>query len=189
MRIFLAIEIPKHALQKIELVQNKMKKGIPYGVIWIAPRAMHVTLKFIGESDASTTEKLNTRLFPVCGKEGPLQISLKGMGCFPTNKNPRVLWMGIECSKKLHNLATDLERVCVDLGIPADNRVYSPHLTLGRINSSTSMSTRSFIMGFIESIKDETIAKWESTEVTLYKSILTPAGAVYTQIMKFGLGK
>ena len=62
----------------------------------------------------------------------PAEIHFRGYGFFPTAKSPRVFWIGLEAGPQLAALAAAIDEKMASLGIPKENRAFSPHLTLAR---------------------------------------------------------
>ncbi len=65
-------------------------------------------------------------------RPGPIEIAVRGLGWFPNDRNPRVFWAGIEAGPQLPTLAHDTDRFLEAIGVAAETREYSPHLTLAR---------------------------------------------------------
>src|SRR5713226_9629436 len=69
------------------------------GARWVQTDGMHVTLKFIGETVPEMVERVKTALGDLRSAK-PIEMSFRGVGCFPNERRPRVLWAGIEASQK-----------------------------------------------------------------------------------------
>src|SRR5205807_212580 len=66
----------------------------------------------------------------------PVTLRFRGLGFFPDEKHPRVFWAGIEASPNLKTLSAAIDKATERLGIPREQRPFSPHLTLARFGSS-----------------------------------------------------
>ncbi len=66
-------------------------------------------------------------------QSGPVPISVRGVGWFPDLRRPNVFWAGVAAGEPLARLAHATEQAVSALGIPAETRAYSPHLTLARV--------------------------------------------------------
>lgn len=189
MRTFIAMEIPENSLESVRIIQQRMKDRIQSRVSWVKPDHMHITLKFIGNMDTNKQDDLKIQISEECKTIRPLEISIKGLGCFPSFRSPRVLWMGIVADKALKTLAEKIETACVNTGIPAEVRIFSPHLTLGRVKSSLSSTEIELIKSMFEYHKEEQFTQWLGSEIVLFQSKLEPSGPIYTPLEKFNLQK
>src|SRR5208282_2666128 len=97
---------------------------------WVRPESLHITLKFIGELTPERVEAIAQRLRRVGGSA--FEIRSGGYGFFPTARAPRVFWIGIHGGPQLAELAQSIDTATAELGIPREDRPYSPHLTLAR---------------------------------------------------------
>ena len=95
------------------------------------PESLHVTLKFIGEQPDAAIEQIKNELAARSRPDAP-QIQFRGYGFFPTAKSPRVFWIGMEAGPELAALAAAIDEKMAALGIPKEDRAFSPHLTLAR---------------------------------------------------------
>jgi RNA 2',3'-cyclic 3'-phosphodiesterase len=134
-RIFIAVELDQAVRERAAALQEQLARSAA-DVKWVEPDSMHLTLLFLGE-----VAELD--LVPICRvvAEGakelpPFQFTISGIGAFPTPRRPKVLWAGvtdgIEALRELHER---LEGPLLELGCyRREERAYTPHLTLGRIN-------------------------------------------------------
>ena len=105
-------------------------RGSAPEVRWVEPEALHVTLKFIGEKPDVAVAEIEKAIGGVTAES--FAVSFRGYGFFPTEKAARVFWVGIEADTKLAELAATVERKLARIGIPKEERGFSPHLTLAR---------------------------------------------------------
>jgi len=98
----------------------------------VRPENLHITLKFIGEVPQEKSRRHSKRTGR-CALRTTRELDFRGLGFFfPKEKHPRVFWAGIEASPNLKLLAAEIERATEKLGIPREQRPFSPHLTLAR---------------------------------------------------------
>jgi len=64
----------------------------------------------------------------------PFEISVGGLGAFPTSRRPRVVWVGVEAPAELAAVQNGVESAMARLGYAREDRPFSPHLTLGRVS-------------------------------------------------------
>jgi 2'-5' RNA ligase len=105
------------------------------------PESLHVTLKFIGEQPEAAVEQIKQALTAVAGEAA--DIHFRGYGFFPTAKSARVFWIGLEAGPQLAALAASVDDKMASLGIPKEDRAFSPHLTLARGAGSSGSPHRS----------------------------------------------
>src|SRR3979490_2253808 len=129
MRIFVALDIEDPISERIARFVEGVQ-GFAPDARWVRPESMHVTLKFIGEKSDLAVGEIKQALAMV--KSGPVEVQFRGYAFFPTAKAPRVFGMGIEAGPQLASLASKIDEKMASLGIPKEEHVFSPHLTLAR---------------------------------------------------------
>jgi 2'-5' RNA ligase len=130
---------------------------------------------------------------------------LSGFGFFPTAKSPRVFWIGIQAGPELAKLARDIDAAVAELGIPGEERQFSPHLTLARGGgrsgdpkwrkgdgpNSTFATLQKRLAAMGEPGSDTlnfgrlNFGRMTADEFILYQSQLSPAGSKYTKLERF----
>lgn len=105
-------------------------------VRWVPSRNIHLTLRFLGELTDAQFEKART--IPAIPRSGDLSLRARGLGAFPLMRAPRVIWAGVEGetrhdTDRLLQLQGMTEEWARRIGLPPENRGYSPHITLGRV--------------------------------------------------------
>ena len=183
-RSFIAVEIPDAIRQKLrEFLRELRDTGAD--VKWVRPEGMHLTLKFLGAVERDLLEKVSLSLGPVVEKFDPFELKAEGAGCFPSLRNPRVVWAGLtDPEGAVVRLQREIETTTAGLGFPSEERSFKPHLTLGRVrspkgkNSLTQTVERQINLGF---------GSFRVERVILFRSDLRPEGAVYTRLQEFYL--
>jgi len=100
---------------------------------------IHVTLRFLGETDAELVPDLEDVMKAVAGHVPPFRIEVSGLGTFPPRGPARILWAAIGEGKEcLSLLARQLEQEVERLGFPAERKPFHPHVTIGRIKDPAS---------------------------------------------------
>lgn len=167
-RLFVAIDFP----EDIKRVLSPMCCGIP-GAKWITDEQFHLTLRFIGEVDGGVFRDIMEALDDV--RSAPFKIKLRGLGCFPPRKQPRVLWVGIDPPKEVCLLRDRVESKLVRIGLEPEKRKFSPHVTLARLNEVAFDRLTRFLSGNAMFSSEE----FQVSEFHLYSSVLTPKGAIH----------
>ena len=184
MRLFVAMDIPEDVRSAIGALVAKLRPACQ-NARWVRIEGLHVTLKFIGETSAEKTEMIKTALSAVPCR-APIPMNFRGLGFFPNERRPRVLWAGIEAGNELAALAAAVETALAALGIPREERIFSPHLTLARLETPRVLDALQ------AAVKKAGHLKFGSTtakEFHLYQSVLKPGGAEYTRLATFSFAE
>ncbi len=194
MRLFLALDIDDDIRERITLFVDGVRNFAP-DARWMQPESLHVTLKFIGEQPESVMENIKRVMATV--SVGTTQIDFRGYGFFPTSKSARVFWIGMASGPELVALAAAIDDTMPSLGIPKEDRPFSPHLTLARgrgasgsprIGSKDSPS-RAFqrLQEKLSALSVPEFGTMTPREFFLYQSHLSPKGSKYTKLASFSL--
>ncbi len=144
---------------------------------------IHLTLKFLGEIPLGVGESLRPALDHAAAARPAFTVHVRGAGCFPNPHRPRVLWVGLEETQgALMALQRSIEIECAGLGLPAENRPFSPHLTLGRIRREAGAEAASFIRAVLDREQAVELGVMTVDSVHLYRSDLRPTGAEYRRL-------
>jgi 2'-5' RNA ligase len=187
MRLFIAIDINEDVRKAIANLQqqlkDKMKNG--NGLKWVAPENMHLTLKFLGETEENKIDEIIAAIEIACADKKTFDFSLSSLGTF--GRPAKVLWLGCEKPNSgLVKLAGDLDISLNELGLEKEDRPFSAHLTLGRIkDSGVDKNLRQLLKNW----PPPQIPQITADSVCLYKSQLTQDGPVYTLLKKIELKK
>jgi RNA 2',3'-cyclic 3'-phosphodiesterase len=184
MRTFIAIPLPDECRTLLDRMQQKLRS---YGadVRWVAVPSIHLTLKFLGEVDPDIIASLSESLESELRSQRIFSLLLRGLGCFPNQKNPRVIWCGIDGdSMQLSQIHQQVELICNRFGFEPEDRDFHPHLTLGRVNGKRNLQP------LIECIKmgSDMESRLTVDHINIYKSTLRPQGAVYSLLKTLALG-
>jgi 2'-5' RNA ligase len=182
-RAFIAIDLTPEIIQHLEQVSVQLKKrleGVP--VRWVPVDNIHLTLKFLGDVSLANVEMLKKILQTEVDGHHAFEISVGGLGAFPSPRRPRVVWVGVEAPSELTAVQNGVENAMSRLGYPREERAFSAHLTLGRVSRNAVGRDERLIGESIEAIKLGFLGVARVNEVHLYKSDLHPNGAVYTRL-------
>lgn len=176
MRLFWAIEIPDEIKSKLASVQEELKK-LDLHAKWVEKQNIHLTVKFLGETDASMATDIKNSVLSALEGTSPFRISVSGFGTFG---NPaRVIWSGIrDDDKKLFELHSKVDRALLSLGFEAEKRAFYPHLTLARLKSQRNVK---LLRNKLIAMPD-TLGSFTANSIKLFNSTLTPKGAIYEVI-------
>src|SRR5258708_3409148 len=132
MRLFTAIDLPEEPLLRLERLLTALR---PEALIkWSPLDNLHITTKFIGEWAVERSDEIDRALAGLAPRE-PFEIALGGLGWFPNERSPRVLWAGVHAGPELAGLARDIDEALAGAGVAKEERAFAPHLTLARIKN------------------------------------------------------
>jgi 2'-5' RNA ligase len=198
MRLFTAIDLSGEMLENMGEFLARLK---PLATLrWTPVENLHITTKFIGEWPESrigemiavlrtvgqdgilragcqpahaperVTNPLQAASLPHNGR--PVVIAVRRVGWFP-----RVFWVGVEGGEPLAALARATEQAVAGLGVPVETRVYSPHLTLGRVKDKVR------IEDLVAAAGNPDFGAFQATSFFLYLS----ANGKYSKLAEFSL--
>jgi 2'-5' RNA ligase len=183
-RTFIAIKIEP---------EDKMKSCISHlrevlrreKITWIDPGKLHITLKFLGDTDENQV-KSTTRVLEETVPGFPAsEMVFRGLGVFRNLRDPRVLWIGTEAGQTLGELKNEIDDKLLSLGFPKEKRKHRFHLTLGRIKF---IRDTELLQDLLAEYRQTLFQKNLISEVIYYESFLRPEGARHVPIRKFSMG-
>ncbi|HVM94410.1 MAG TPA: RNA 2',3'-cyclic phosphodiesterase [Terriglobales bacterium] len=194
MRVFVGIDLDDVIRGKIARFIDGVS-GFAPDARFVRPESLHVTLKFIGEQTPGQVEAITHQLRSVRG--GPFEIRFADFGFFPTAKAARVFWIGIHSGPELAALAKQIDNATAELGMPREERAYSPHLTLARGGGRSGDpnwrkgDAANSIFGVLQkrlaAMSETEFGRMTAGEFILFQSQLSPAGSKYTKLERFAL--
>lgn len=185
MRLFVALEIPA-AVRDNLAAQVKQLRDLSAQVAdkrprWVRSENLHVTLKFIGEVAPAKIDGIRGVLSNI-RSSAPVDLQFRGLGFFPDEKHPRVLWAGLNPSANLSSLAGDIDRAIGTLGIARETRAFIPHLTLARLEPPGLYEK---LRAAIQKNSECEFGSFQAREFHLIESKLKSTGAEYTSLASF----
>lgn len=184
MRLFVALDLADPIREALREPMAKLKP-LSKSARWLQPEAMHVTLKFIGHVDAGKLDTIRAALATV-RSNAPVEMQVRGVGFFPDERRPRVIWCGIKASANLEPLAAEIERALEPLGIAREERGFVPHLTLARLKDLHGIDK---LMRAAEDLKSRDFGSARETQFHLFESITKPSGAEHKKIESYAFVK
>jgi 2'-5' RNA ligase len=179
-RLFVAIEIPGEVRSALATFLKEMRAVSPQAK-WVRAENLHITLKFLGETDATKLGAIGNTLLRIRNPQ-PVTLEFRGLGYFPNEKKPRVFWVSMEASGNLKSLAGDIDASLHRLGFPLEDRPFTPHLTLARFNPP-GLPPR--IGAAVAANSARGFGSLTTREFHLIESKLKPSGAEYTTLQSF----
>jgi 2'-5' RNA ligase len=188
-RTFIAVPLPPELLDELGALQRRLEQRTPAGSVrWVRPEGIHLTLKFLGDVPAGRVADFDKALEAVSRHAPSCSFSVRGLGCFPNTRRPRVVWVGVdEPSGRLATLQDGVEEAMAHFGHRPEGRGFSPHLTLGRVRRNTSASQAADVGNTIEAMEIGQIGQVRVDRFALIRSVLKPTGAEYTTLHEYPL--
>lgn len=146
---------------------------------------LHVTLKFLGDTPQAMVPQVESLLSRVLAGRPALELRLAGVGAFPNERRPSVLWVGLAEAELLCEMAGDLERELAALGFPPEGRAFQPHLTLLRIK----MRPPDALFAILRDEAQAELGMVAVDRVEFIESQLGPRGSRYTTLASVALAR
>lgn len=182
-RVFLAVDPPREILDAIVMIQDRLREAIQGDIRWVRPAGIHLTLKFFGNIFESDVANISLVVKNNTLHVKPFALGIKRVGAFPDVKRPRVLWLGMDGDvDTLIRLQKKIDAELQNCGFEKEGRLFRPHLTLARIKEPRGLIGLAKIM---EKSEDYAAGNFSAAGLNLFKSDLTPKGAVYTKLAYF----
>ncbi len=180
MRLFAAIDIEPQVQDRIERIQQQLKRDLNRSgkeVRWVRPGQIHLTLKFLGEvPDSAITQVCDVTMRTAAEYEG-FDLRIQGLGVF--GRPARVVWAGCEMPAELMKLQTRLEDELEQIGWKKESRSFAGHLTIGRVKSAAAGVA---LAKAVEAYADEFIGSVSVDQLCLYESRLSRTGPEYNAV-------
>ena len=136
-RLFTGLEIPAATTARLALCRG----GLP-AARWIEPEDYHITLRFVGDVGLPVANELARSLEQSRGVG--FEIEFEGLRAFGGDK-PRAIVATVRASQALSDLQADHERRCRRIGLPAEARKFTPHVTLARLKTASPYAVADYL--------------------------------------------
>ncbi len=175
-RGFIAIDI-KPFPKLLEFEREIKNTGA--NVKLVEPENIHLTIKFLGDTDESLIDRIEEIMNYSVKEVEPFEINLKGAGVFPNERYIKVIWIGIENGESISKIVSKLDEKITTLGFQKEKRKFSAHLTIARVKN---VKNKEKLIQIIEKYRNIEFGKIKINSIKLKKSTLTPKGPIYTTL-------
>jgi 2'-5' RNA ligase len=184
MRSFVAVDLGPELRRPLVGLLKELPRT--RDVRWCTQDQLHVTLKFLGEVDQARLKQVCDIVARSSRQLAPFQIRLSGLGGFPSPRSPRVLWCGIDDpSGSCARWVSLADPQFTALGFEAETRAFTPHITLGRSKSPQGAAAMREVLERTAALP---AVEMTVSEIVLFESRLSPAGARYIRVQTSPLG-
>lgn len=181
-RLFVAVDLDDSVREVLGALQDELRRPGLTGLRWVRPEGVHLTLKFLGETPVTKIGEIEQALAGAAQAVAAHTLSLGKLGTFGGRQSPRVLWLDLRGDvSALHRLQQAVEKALAPLGFPAEDRSFSPHLTLARIRPEDAREAARALNEGLHAVHVP-VTEIRVSEISLMRSKLGPGGAVYTRL-------
>lgn len=178
-RAFIAADISEQVRERIGEIRTELELT-DAGVRWTKPSSIHLTLRFLGNITEARVGPAGQALAEAARGVEPVRVEVGGYGMFPSERRPRVIWLGLEKGgPELFKIFERLEVALEARGFGPADKKFSPHLTLGRLKSGKGMKK---VVEVLSREATKGFGQYRVDRLFLFKSELHPRGAVYTAL-------
>ncbi|NBC65354.1 MAG: RNA 2',3'-cyclic phosphodiesterase [Bacteroidetes bacterium] len=133
MRLFVSIDFP-------ESTREEILSWIPDNEGWkkVSIDQLHLTLVFLGECSEAEKDEIQRKLKEI--QFTPFNLKISGLGAFPNESSPRIIWAGVSQSDSIMNLQNRISNQLEGHIKSKKNNSYIPHITLARKKSRNSVN-------------------------------------------------
>lgn len=175
-RLFIALRPPRPIRDKLIACMHGVERAR-----WQDDGQLHLTLRYIGEVDRNAANDLAEALGSITVPA--FTVTLADTGLFERKAVPHTLWAGVERSDALIRLQRKVERACQAVGLPAESRKFTAHVTLARLNGASGT-----VQPFLARTAGQRFGSWLAESFGLYESHLRPEGSLYEEVVEYPLG-
>ena len=183
-RSFIAIELPQGLKQALGELMGRLQETEPWPVKWIAPEAVHLTLKFLGNIAPGRVGEIIKAVEMAAAGVPPFRLRFGGLGVFPNIRRCQVAWAGLEGDlDALDSLQQSIENQLSRLGFARENRAFTPHLTVARVRDRALSEERqrlgeSYVQDIGRGLGDLAAADGTTCVNQLYERVVRLLGMV-----------
>jgi 2'-5' RNA ligase len=189
LRAFIAVDLTPEVRTQLEALAGRLRRLPGQECIRFVPvSGIHLTLKFLGDIAPDVAARVGDALDHAASGLPAFTIQIRGIGCFPNVRQPRVVWVGLhEPAGALKRLQSAVEAGCTALGLSAEDRPFSPHLTLGRVRREAGAEGSLVVRTVLEREQALDLGEMPVDAVHLFRSDLCPSGAIYSRLQSAAL--
>jgi 2'-5' RNA ligase len=187
-RTFIALKPPDEWIEQLTRIASELKRELPSNAVkWVQAEQIHITLRFLGYILADEVPDVVEGLSRSARETEPFVLRGSALGCFPSVRRARVLWVGVEDqAQRCGELHRSVQEETRSIGEPPEERAFTAHLTLARIRHLEKSEVT-----VLEEVVNRAVkisGDWKVSEVLLMRSHLSSGGAQYEVLHRGPLG-
>jgi 2'-5' RNA ligase len=188
LRLFVSLPVPPEIRGRIFKFARELDSHMPAEAVrWAPEEQIHLTLQFLGKVDTAAVPDLERALDNAVQGIGSMRLEAVGLGAFPSLRNARVIWIGLEGdTDSLLRLWAQVAEATRQWCEKEEARKFSPHLTIGRVREPQGRAIRK-ISAALGDQPSQRFGEWRAKEILLMRSQLSPNGATHTVLRKCAL--
>jgi RNA 2',3'-cyclic 3'-phosphodiesterase len=169
-RGFLAVVPPARVLDAIEAGVAPLRPT-QRGIRWAPREQWHLTVQFLGR--VADVDQLVAGLRAALEPVPAFALRLGGAGAFPSPQRASVAWIGVRDGRESLMAVADAVHAGTELlGFARDERVFRPHVTVGRLAKPAPA------LSIVDGLADLAVGPaWSVEELVLFESRTRPSGA------------
>jgi 2'-5' RNA ligase len=182
-RLFVSVDLDGLA-EAVAAVQERFEGAS--GLRFTDPEQVHVTLKFLGDTDPDRVPELADELAAAVDDAGvaPFRMAVGGLGVFPDIEYISVVWVGVrEGGDELTRLHEAIEERTTALGFDPEDHEFTPHATVARMDHAGG---KELVQERVRE-DDPDVGTLRVDELRLTESVLGPDGPTYSTVERFPL--
>jgi len=187
-RLFVAVSVPDNVKDAMAAAQAEFRRALPGNAVrWTSRSQFHLTLKFLGNVEPESVQRLTDGLGGACADFAPLRLRAQGVGFFPNARSPRVLWAGVsDEAGRLAAVQQAVEGVVREFTAEKPEQQFAGHVTLGRAREIRRREG-DLLVTAASAMRDRVFGEWLAVELELVRSELLPSGSRHTVILRIPL--
>lgn len=151
---------------------------------WVAPDNLHLTMKFLGDVEDARIAEIRATMDASFEGMTPVVLDSQGVGFFPDERRPRVLYVRFSKDAGLLSCHSDLEERLEALDFPREYRPFEVHLTLARLKFPWPPPA---VRQAVDLLSRKPWPGLPVGSAVLYESTLTPQGPIYSPVYSVGV--
>lgn len=175
-RAFISADLVRE--QRIEDYITELKTADPTLKV-VDPSQIHITLKFLGDTEESVVPKIREAMVRAAEGIPPFDLKVQGSSAFPSKSRIRVIWVGLNDSLPLGTMAGRLDESLSALGFEREKRPFAPHLTVARTKVEAPSPV---VRQIIDNHSQSDFGSQRIDRILLKKSVLTRCGPQYSTV-------
>lgn len=183
-RVFASLELSPELHHQLARLQTEFEAAVSSrSVRWVRSEGIHLTLRFYGDVEPERVPSIQAGLRRAAALTAPMALRVEGVGVFPNASRPTVIWAGVGGDvQPLQRLQAEVEKEAVALGFKPEERAYTPHLTLGRVNYGLRPGDARRLLDALSEARTRLFGSFTPGHLSLMNSELRAGGSVYTQL-------